>query len=342
MSAPTTPLTDTRNLADVFRHFQARLASTGDALKREFTQLQQAQHKLYERDSNFGVGSSRTHEALNRYSDVTPLDATLFPPSRDASDYFNANLCDSAKAFGLPVSFVAHQAPVPATIPAFWHAVYSSRTPAIVMLTRLNEGGRRKADQYWPANEGESFELPNGLVVSNAGAHRGATPGANNELSFTSIVVGAKGERQHSLQQGGGSSDAHRTVLVRYEAWPDHGVPSTTASVQALIAEVEALVAASRSTTSGSGGSKPASGAATCPPVFVHCSAGVGRTGTFIGSYICKDLVRRGAFHPDKSAYDAVHWLKHQRPGSVQHAEQYAFMHRVLLAEIAACLPRSS
>lgn len=51
----------------------------------------------------------------------------------------------------------------------------------------------------------------------------------------------------------------------QYTVWPDHGVPQQSTSLMAFIRRVRVA-------------HPPKSGA----PLLVHCSAGVGRTGTFI------------------------------------------------------------
>ena len=50
-----------------------------------------------------------------------------------------------------------------------------------------------------------------------------------------------------------------------YTAWPDHGVPDNVMSIISFIRHVRKLFPPSQD-----------------PPLLVHCSAGVGRTGTFI------------------------------------------------------------
>ena len=52
---------------------------------------------------------------------------------------------------------------------------------------------------------------------------------------------------------------------LHYTAWPDHGVPNNVMSVIRFIRHVRKLFPSSQDT-----------------PLLVHCSAGVGRTGTFI------------------------------------------------------------
>ena len=73
-------------------------------------------------------------------------------------------------------------------------------------------------------------------------------------------------------------------------------------------------------------------------PRVVHCSAGVGRTGTFIALEFLLSELQSGAWehwdspeHSDRDAvYDTVNQLRKQRPTMVQAFEQYAFIYQVL------------
>ena len=58
---------------------------------------------------------------------------------------------------------------------------------------------------------------------------------------------------------------AHEVTHFHYTAWPDHGVPSDATSLINFIKRV-----------------REAQPHSTEVPLLVHCSAGVGRTGTFI------------------------------------------------------------
>ncbi len=58
----------------------------------------------------------------------------------------------------------------------------------------------------------------------------------------------------------------HVTSRGQFVSWPDHGVPPSAGPVLELLTTVDALQPPS-----------PDAG-----PIVVHCSAGIGRTGTFI------------------------------------------------------------
>jgi protein-tyrosine phosphatase len=73
-------------------------------------------------------------------------------------------------------------------------------------------------------------------------------------------------------------------------------------------------------------------------PRVIHCSAGVGRTGTFVALEFLIGELQRGAWQGgDKTGsidhdpvFDTVNRLRMQRRTMVQSAEQYAFLYAVL------------
>ena len=58
--------------------------------------------------------------------------------------------------------FIAAQAPKPNSFENFWQMILDREVRVIIMLTDLREGGRPKADQYWPDKE---MELENGIKI---------------------------------------------------------------------------------------------------------------------------------------------------------------------------------
>ena len=83
-----------------------------------------------------------------------------------------------------------------------------------------------------------------------------------------------------------------------YTAWPDHGVPDNAMSVISLIRQVRKLFPATLD-----------------QPLLVHCSAGVGRTGTFITLDMMMQQMRAEA---TLSVYQCVRNLRTQRMHMVQ------------------------
>jgi len=117
-----------------------------------------------------------------------------------------------------------------------------------------------------------------------------------------------------------------RPILqLQYVAWPDHGIISTAAFLS--------LMDDSSKFNNTEG------------PLVVHCSAGIGRTGTFcvVHSIIEKfklDLAKKPQEDPKLSIVKAVLAARAQRPGMVQTKEQYMFVYLAILEKTEEILQR--
>ena len=90
-----------------------------------------------------------------------------------------------------------------------------------------------------------------------------------------------------------------------YTAWPDHGVPDNVMSIIKFIRHIRKLFPASRD-----------------PPLLVHCSAGVGRTGTFITlDMMILQMKAEGTF----SVCQCIKHLRKQRMKMVQTQVRSSF-----------------
>jgi len=186
---------------------------------------------------------------FNRYRDVYPYDHSRVPLATvPATDYINASLV-SVEAVGR--SYILTQGPLAATTPHFWSMVWEQGCRAIIMLNRVIEKSTPKCHQYWPADtdtEAMKFEEA-GLEVENVGL----TPGQHYNIS--------------TLRLTNTNSDETRDVLhFHYTTWPDFGVPSCPDTFLEFLGAVR---------ESGSLES-------SCGPAVVHCSAGIGRSGSFV------------------------------------------------------------
>jgi len=233
----------------------------------------------------------------NRYPNILPKEQTRIRlsviPGVEGSDYINANL--------LTDSYIACQAPLPATFGDFWRMVWEQDTAVIVMLTKLSENGYVKADKYWPDEIGETLTFPL-IAVTLVSVYRSED---------VDIII-----RVLTLRDSMGSE---RTVVqLQYLGWPDFGVPDSSDGILQLI-EITNLYKEFGVGNNLNG------------PIVVHCSAGCGRSGSFIAIHQLLEQYNSGCKISLKpTIFNAVSLMRTQRDGMVQTKEQYNFVYKVL------------
>ncbi|GAB5581512.1 receptor-type tyrosine-protein phosphatase H [Prionailurus iriomotensis] len=240
------------------------------------------------------VASALENSAKNRYRNVLPYDwsrVSLKPQQEEpGSDYINASFIPGLWG---PREFIAAQGPLPQTVADFWRLVWEQQSRTLVMLTNCVESGRVKCEYYWPLD---------------------AQP-----CTYGHLQVALEGEKvlenwtvrdlrvRHIQEQ--------RTLRVRqfhYMTWPDHGVPHSPDPLLAFWKMVRQWL---DQTVEGG------------PPI-VHCSAGVGRTGTFIALDVLLRQLERERF---VGAFSYVRKMRESRPLMLQTEAQYVFLHQCIL-----------
>ncbi|XP_065904304.1 receptor-type tyrosine-protein phosphatase delta-like isoform X2 [Dysidea avara] len=230
----------------------------------------------------------------NRYANIFAYDESrvkLQSKTEDGSDYINSSFIDG---FSKSNAYIAAQGPMPDTVKDFWQMVWEQKTPTIVMLTRTMEGNKPKCEKYWPNNVGDTINPKPSLTVK-----------------LTQLQLFADYEIRTLQVQA--TSDPNSVPLelnhFLFTGWPDHGVPQFATGLISFIRRVRQ--------------SHPKDG----PPMLVHCSAGVGRTGTFITLDI---MLERIPQTHDVNVYECVQTIRVQRVLMVQTLDQYIFIHDAL------------
>ncbi|KAK7101440.1 hypothetical protein V1264_019822 [Littorina saxatilis] len=229
----------------------------------------------------------------NRFNSILPYDKNRVELEQvdgdDASDYVNASFVRGYKS---EKAYIAAQGPKVNTQDDFWRMVWQEGVAHIVMLTNVKEGNKPKCYEYWPA-QGDKLTTEHMEVT-----------GVEEETRAHFVI------RTFDLKQTEGS-EKRRVKQYHYQSWMDHEVPATTPLVNFW------RYVRSRALRT-----------AQAPPLVVHCSAGVGRTGTFIALDIIYDQAQQEA---EVNMYNTVDRLRDDRCHMVQNKNQYAFLHEAVV-----------
>lgn len=280
-----------------------------------------------------------------------------------STNYINASFMSDPHLTGDHAAlqgYIATQGPLPATVIDFWRMVAATNASAIVMLTGLSDGSPKfgnskpRCAAYFPDNEQDVLRLPGARVTCvhknslDENVHfrqlevvwsepaaapsdvpaRQAGAGSSAAAGAAGAAAGAGPSRQPQQQ----SQQPQRLWINHYEyaGWPDYGVPPTSGSVLALC---HALDGCRR---------------AGCK-IVVHCSAGVGRTGTFIAidvllqrlhslSLQLHGSVKQEDVIAAMNVPELIVNLRQQRRGMVQTWEQYSFVWQAVINELQTLL----
>ncbi|ETE65878.1 Tyrosine-protein phosphatase non-receptor type 9 [Ophiophagus hannah] len=293
----------------------------------------------------FGCSLAPLNQEKNRYGDVPCLDQTRVKLSKqfnyqEMTDYINASFMDGYKQRNAYIGTQEN------TYNDFWRMVWEQNVLVIVMTTRIEEGGKRKCGQYWPLEK--DFQIGYGtLTVTNLGtenlSHYKKTllemfscesvrdPSGASIALFTAKLHHPNKSVQHVVLQAlfylldRANRERRRVTHFQYVSWPDYGVPSSAAT---LIDFLGAVKQQQRVAVSALG--PRYKGHPGGPPIVVHCSAGIGRTGTFCALDIClSQLQEVGTLN----IYQTVVRMRTQRAFSIQTPEQYYFCYLAILEQ---------
>jgi len=221
----------------------------------------------------------------------------------DGSDYINANFI-SGQMPNSPRHYISCQAPLASTSADFWRMIYEQKCILVVMLTRLYEKNLEKATVYWPEEEGETNYY--GTIA--------ITLKSVSRIQDITIRI-----LRMDVESPAGTI-SREICHLHYTEWPDFGVPRSTKLLRQLIELVDFYA------DRGKG------------PIVAHCSAGIGRTGTFIGLSICLEKLKYGQ---PANVMETVRQMRKQMRGMVQTKEQYMFIYAALADALREQFPHS-
>lgn len=231
----------------------------------------------------------------NRFEDVKLLDKTrvVLKNTPSGDDYYHASYVQISEG----VHFICAQGPLTNTIEDFWCMVIQESTKVIIQLCQWVEEGKTQCSEYFPKNDSEwkDYGAIQVKVIENT------TPMPQLRKVYRTKIRAVYKDKKHEV------------LHFLYGGWPDHFVADSTP----ICREVRTL----------------ALKFADKKPVIVHCSAGIGRTGTFAAISMAIDRLKRTE---TLSIPDIVKELRDQRMHSVQNDQQYLFIYRMVIEVLLA------
>ena len=165
----------------------------------------------------------------------------------------------------------------------------------IVMLCREIERGQKKCENYWDNIPMTRFKVNEEKKESH------------NMYDIRAIKLISKNENKERI-----------VYQIHFYAWPDHGIPDTSdGKIFDVLCGINKLVDQFNTEEK---------------PIIVHCSAGVGRTGTFVSMYLLeKEIMKQINDKCDIiriNVFNLVRKIKEMRIHMVQNLIQYNLIYK--------------
>ncbi|XP_020390814.1 tyrosine-protein phosphatase non-receptor type 1 [Rhincodon typus] len=196
-------------------------------------------------------------------------------------------------------SYILTQGPLPNTCGHFWEMVWEQKSRGVVMLNRVIEKGSVKCAKYWPSKE------------------EGEMMFTDTKFKLTLISEDVKSYytvRQLEVENLA-TKESREILHFHYTTWPDFGVPESPASFLNFLFKVRE-----------SGSLNPEYG-----PIMVHCSAGIGRSGTFSLVDTCLLLMDKRKDPLSVNIKEVLLEMRKYRMGLIQTADQMRFSYMAII-----------
>ncbi|KAL3218048.1 hypothetical protein MRX96_031838 [Rhipicephalus microplus] len=268
-----------------------------DRLDREWEAL-----CAYEADPcSTAVASLPANMKKNRYPDVLTYDHSRVilndVSNANGSDYINASTITDHDPRN--PAYIASQGPLPHTTADFWQMIWEQGSVVIVMLSRLMENGVAMCHRYWPEEGSEVYHTYEVHLVSEH-------IWCDDYLVRSFYLKNLK------------TSETRTVTQFHFLSWPDNGIP----------ASIKAILEFRRKVNKSYRGR-------SCP-IVVHCSDGIGRTGTYCLIDMVLNRMAKGAKEIDIAA--TLEHMRDQRAGMVKTKVQFEFVLMAIAEEVHAIL----
>ncbi|XP_076171406.1 tyrosine-protein phosphatase non-receptor type 2-like isoform X1 [Ptiloglossa arizonensis] len=244
---------------------------------------------------------------LNRYRDVAPYDHSRIVLKRGPCDYINANLIQVDRAHR---QYILTQGPLENTAGHFWLMVWEQNSKAVLMLNKIIEKNQVKCYQYWPLGDSLSYTM--------------TYPDVGIQVEYVSKPESSDYTTRILKLTDLETKESREILHFHYTTWPDFGVPQSPTAFLHFLADVRQSGALDQNVG---------------PPV-VHCSAGIGRSGTFCLVDTCLVLIEESGLN-SVNVRDVLTEMRRFRMGLIQTPDQLRFSYAAII-EGAKQLPSNN
>lgn len=191
----------------------------------------------------------------------------------------------------------------------FWLMAWEQKSKAILMLNKLVEKKAIKCHKYWPEEIGPQYKLQ--------------LTDVQLEVEYVKYEEFDHFSIRTLLLSDKVSGETRELLQFHYTTWPDFGIPSSPQDFLRFLKMVRDSGAMSKDVG----------------PVIVHCSAGIGRSGTFCLVDCCLTMLEAQKMNNDNdeeptepvSVSDVLSELRTYRMGLIQTPDQLYFSYRAII-----------
>lgn len=253
------------------------------------------------------VKLTSTNTKLNRFQNRIPYEYNAVSVSKEKSknpqNYINASFITGAQN----TPFICAQNPMENTLTSFWLMIINHKISLDVLLSYSFEEGIDKYIPYWPA------EMDKSLIINDT-EHKikyeikqsqESTSVIDKYFLFRYFKIYKDGEEIHSLTQ------------LHFNGWEDHSIPISQMRSSMIDVLINQILEDKKNGT-----------------ILVHCSDGVGRTGTLLALFnVITCLMaqkKESVSSPVYNIFNIVRKLREERIGMVSDTSQYQFIYDVV------------
>ena len=246
------------------------------------------------------VGNKGTK--INRHNDILPYKYNAVPldlniSEKNLENYINASYINDPIRKESKL-FIATQGPLKETIPSFWKMIYNHKTKLVIMLSSNLEEIDGRSAIYWPKEKENPLNFQeNNLCIKLI---------SQDEIIPNSLII-----KKFLI------NDDLEVKQIHIVCWPDHGMPRDQNLAIEIVDTMINYIKIEREEENRG-------------PIVVHCSAGVGRTGTVIAIYVivlCLEYLKKMKKPLIMNIFNVVRKLREQRYSLVTDTEQYKFIY---------------